>query len=126
MTFRSICCTLIACLAARMICPAAQDNNTPHRGLVVISIDGMHPDNVLQADKYGLKIPNLRRYLRDGAHATSVRGVMPTVTYPSHTTMLTGVWPDKHGIHSNLTFDPLQKNMSGWYWYSEDIRVPTL
>jgi predicted AlkP superfamily pyrophosphatase or phosphodiesterase len=52
--------------------------------------------------------------------------VLPTVTYPSHTTILTGVWPSKHGIYSNLTFDPLGNNLSGWYWYAEDIKVPTL
>jgi len=92
----------------------------------MISIDGMHPDYLLQADKYGLKIPTLRRIMAEGAHATSVRGVLPTVTYPSHTTLLTGAWPMKHGIYNNLTFDPLQKNAGGWYWYSEDIRVPTL
>ena len=51
---------------------------------------------------------------------------MPTVTYPSHTTLVTGVWPAKHGILANTTFDPLQQNQGGWYWYAEDIRVPTL
>jgi predicted AlkP superfamily pyrophosphatase or phosphodiesterase len=48
------------------------------------------------------------------------------VTYPSHTTLVTGVWPAKHGILANTTFDPLQQNQGGWYWYTEDIRVPTL
>ena len=52
--------------------------------------------------------------------------MIPTVTYPSHTTLMTGVWPAKHGILGNATFDPLQKNYQGWYWYAEDIRVPTL
>ncbi|HLK65645.1 MAG TPA: ectonucleotide pyrophosphatase/phosphodiesterase [Bryobacteraceae bacterium] len=94
--------------------------------LLMISIDGMRPDSVLQADAHGLKIPHLRRILHDGAHATGVRGVLPTVTYPSHTTLVTGVWPARHGIYSNTTFDPLGLNFEGWYWYSEDIAVPTL
>jgi predicted AlkP superfamily pyrophosphatase or phosphodiesterase len=96
------------------------------RALVVISIDGMRPDYVLKADEYKLKIPHLRRILVEGAHASGVKGVLPTVTYPSHTTILTGVWPAKHGIYSNLTFDPFDKNLSGWYWYAEDIKAPTL
>jgi predicted AlkP superfamily pyrophosphatase or phosphodiesterase len=86
----------------------------------------MHPDYVLRADEYKLKIPHLRALLHDGAHAAGVQGVLPTVTYPSHTTILTGVWPSKHGIYSNLTFDPLGQNQGGWYWYSEDIKLPTL
>jgi len=94
--------------------------------LLLISIDGMRPDYVLQADRYHLKIPHLRRLLSDGAHASGVRGVLPTVTYPSHTTILTGVWPARHGIYSNVAFDPLKLNAEGWMWYTEDIAVPTL
>jgi predicted AlkP superfamily pyrophosphatase or phosphodiesterase len=40
--------------------------------------------------------------------------------------LMTGVWPAKHGILANPTFDPLQKNFQGWYWYAEDLHVPTL
>jgi predicted AlkP superfamily pyrophosphatase or phosphodiesterase len=96
------------------------------RALLLISIDGMRPDYVTAADAHGLKIPNLRRILAQGAHASGVRGVLPTVTYPSHTTILTGVWPVRHGIFNNLTFDPAGTNFEGWYWYSEDIHTPTL
>jgi hypothetical protein len=81
----------------------------------------MRPDYVSVADRHGLKIPNLRRISATGAHARGVRGVLPTVTYPSHTTMMTGVWPAKHGIYENATFDPLGRDLSGWYWYSEAI-----
>jgi len=81
---------------------------------------------VLRADELGLKIPNLRRFLVDGTYASGVTGVLPTVTYPSHTTLLTGVAPAVHGIIANTTFDPLNKNYGGWYWYAEDIETPTL
>ena len=47
------------------------------RALLLISIDGLRPDYVLQADAHGLKIPHLRRILREGAHASGVRGVCP-------------------------------------------------
>lgn len=94
--------------------------------VLLISIDGLRPGDVLDADKRGLKIPNLRAFVRDGAHAEGVVGVLPTVTYPSHATLLTGVSPAKHGIVSNTTFDPTSINQGGWYWYAEDIKVPTL
>jgi len=96
------------------------------RSLLLVSIDGLRPDYVLQADAHSLKIPHLRRVLQDGAYASGVRGVLPTVTYPSHTTIVTGVWPVKHHISSNTTFDPLGQNFEGWYWYAEDVAVPTL
>jgi predicted AlkP superfamily pyrophosphatase or phosphodiesterase len=102
----------------------AQEKTTPL--LVVISIDGLRPDYITAADAHGAKVPQLRKFLHEGTFAEGVTGVIPTVTYPSHTTLMTGVWPAKHGILANLTFDPLQKNHEGWYWYAEDIRVPTL
>lgn len=94
--------------------------------LLLISIDGLRPDYVTAADAHGARIPNLRRFLKEGAFAQGVVGVIPTVTYPSHTTLITGVSPATHGILGNTTFDPLRENQGGWYWYSEDIRVATL
>ncbi|MEP7065666.1 MAG: ectonucleotide pyrophosphatase/phosphodiesterase [Gemmatimonadota bacterium] len=105
--------------------PAAS-NTGQASPVVLISIDGLRPDYVLEADTHGLSIPNLRRFLTQGSYATAVRGVFPTVTYPSHTTLLTGVNPAEHGVYANTTFDPFDKNFGGWYWYASDIRVPTL
>ena len=111
-------------LAAVPLNLGAQEKAAPL--LVVISVDGLRPDYVTAADAHGSKVPNLRRFLKQGTYAEGVVGVVPTVTYPSHTTLMTGVWPAKHGIYANTMFDPLQKNFQGWYWYAEDIRVPTL
>jgi predicted AlkP superfamily pyrophosphatase or phosphodiesterase len=113
----------VALLAVLLSLSALAAQTAPDRALLVISIDGMRPDYVSAADRHGLKIPNLRRISATGAHARGVRGVLPTVTYPSHTTMMTGVRPAKHGIYENTTFDPLGRNLSGWYWYSEAIQV---
>jgi predicted AlkP superfamily pyrophosphatase or phosphodiesterase len=94
--------------------------------VVLLSIDGLKPDYVIEADKHGLRIPNLRRLFLEGAHASGVIPAFPTVTYPNHATMVTGVSPSRHGILANTPFDPYGKNSDGWYWYAEDIRVPTL
>jgi predicted AlkP superfamily pyrophosphatase or phosphodiesterase len=94
--------------------------------VMLISVDGLKPEAILDAQSHGLMVPNLRAFMRDGMYASGVRGVLPTVTYPSHTTLLTGASPAKHGIYANTTFDPLLKNDKGWYWYAEDIKVPTL
>lgn len=94
--------------------------------VLLISIDGLRPGDVLEAEKRGLKIPNLRRFLKEGSYATGVTGNLPTVTYPSHTTLITGVAPARHGIVSNTTFDPKQINYGGWYWFADDIKARTL
>jgi predicted AlkP superfamily pyrophosphatase or phosphodiesterase len=94
--------------------------------VLLISIDGLHPRYVLAASELGVEIPNLASFVSEGTYATGVVGVVPTVTYPSHTTIVTGTAPAEHGIVSNTPFDPLGTNRDGWYWYTEDLRGETL
>ncbi len=94
--------------------------------LLLVSIDGLMPNQVLQAESLGVAVPNLKRLVNEGAYATGVRTVVPSLTYPAHTTILTGTSPAIHGIASNIVFDPLGSNREGWYWYARDIRVTTL
>lgn len=63
----------------------------------MVSVDGMKPSVYMQPGPS--KVPTLRRLMARGAHA-EVIGVLPTVTYPSHTTMVTGVLPAVHGIYN--------------------------
>jgi predicted AlkP superfamily pyrophosphatase or phosphodiesterase len=94
--------------------------------VLMISIDGLKPEYLLQADQHGLHIPTLRRFVREGSYADGVVASLPTVTYPNHTTLITGVWPAEHGILNNQVFDPERKLGGAWYWYAESIKVPTL
>jgi predicted AlkP superfamily pyrophosphatase or phosphodiesterase len=106
-----------------VICAAAR---APAAPVLMISVDGLKPEYVLDADAHGLKIPFLRSLMRRGAYARGVTGVWPTVTYPSHTTLLTGLAPAEHGIYNNLEFDPKNTFANAWYWYAQQIRAPTL
>jgi len=94
--------------------------------VLMISIDGMKPEYVTEADARGLRIPFLRSLARDGVYADGVSGVWPTNTYPSHTTLLTGVSPAEHGVDNNPEFDPQRTFAGAWYWYAQQVRVPTL
>jgi predicted AlkP superfamily pyrophosphatase or phosphodiesterase len=92
----------------------------------MISIDGLKPEYLTHADQHGLHIPTLRRFIQEGTYADGVIAALPTVTYPNHTTLITGVWPAEHGILNNQVFDPERKLGGAWYWYAESIKVPTL
>lgn len=105
---------------------AAQPSAVASAPVLMISIDGMKPEYVTHADEHGLKIPTLRRFLREGTYAEGVIPVLPTVTYPNHTTLVTGVTPAEHGVLNNVLFDPERKFAGAWYWYAESIRVTTL
>src|SRR5262245_58420007 len=100
--------SISGCLVALLFVAFAAISSLRGGGVpvILISIDGLKPDYVLEADKHKLKIPNLRRLVKEGSYATNVTGVEPTVTYPSHATMITGVSPAKHGICTSPPFAP--------------------
>jgi predicted AlkP superfamily pyrophosphatase or phosphodiesterase len=104
--------------AAAFLGAAASAQASP---VLLISLDGLRPTDVTPQ-----RTPRLAALAREGARAQGVIGVLPTLTYPSHTTLMTGVAPERHGIGNNLTFDPLNRNQRGWYWYASDVKVPTL
>ena len=86
--------------------------------VVYISIDAMHPDLVFKADKFGLKIPYLRSLIDKSTHTSKgVYGIYPTLTYPSHVTMFTGVKPQTHGLYNNIFFDPDDRHHQAWDWF---------
>jgi hypothetical protein len=91
------------------------------RRLLVVSIDGLDHRYLRDADRLGLRIPTLRRLVREGAWADGVVGVFPTVTWPSHTSIVTGVVPEVHGILANN-----QPGTQERYWYASLLKAPTL
>jgi predicted AlkP superfamily pyrophosphatase or phosphodiesterase len=78
--------------------------------VVIVSVDGGSPAVMQQTP-----MPVLERLVRQGAHTWSAQTILPPVTLPSHTSMLTGVVPEKHGITWN-----------GWSPDKGLVRVPTV
>lgn len=73
--------------------------------VVLLSVDGLDNRYLRDCDKLGLKIPHLRRLMKEGEWADGVVGEVPTITWPSHTTMITGVPPSVHGIEANQRWE---------------------
>jgi len=90
--------------------------------VIMISIDGLRPEFYKDTS---WPAPNIQSLARNGVYAEGVRGVFPTVTYPSHTTMLTGALPAKHGIYYNTPFEP-EGQTGKWYWEESLIKITTL
>ena len=116
--------SLILLAATVVVGTSVLAQQPPARHVVVITIDGLKPATYTAPGPS--KVPTLRRLAQEGTFADGLIGVTPTVTYPSHTTMITGVMPAVHGIYNNLILDPEQTSNSSWYWYARDIKVPTL
>lgn len=86
--------SLLAALQAAPVTPARPVPAIEH--VVVISIDGCRSDVLLLADT-----PNLHRLARQGAYTFWAWTTAVSVTLPSHTSMVTGLTPGRHGITWN-------------------------
>ncbi|MBC7911448.1 MAG: alkaline phosphatase family protein [Pyrinomonadaceae bacterium] len=95
--------------------------------VIVISLDGLDARYLHRRDEFKLKIPALRRLMTEGATARGVEGVYPSVTYPAHTTIVTGTLPAKHGVFGNEVFEPPDTPQTGaWNWFAAGLKVDTL
>src|SRR5688572_3608866 len=97
------------------------------RTVVLISIDGFPA--WLWADPT-LPIPNLRRLAREGAVADAMTVSNPSITWINHTTLVTGVPPQKHGVLFNGLLvrqpQPLPPVIEQWRDKADLVRVPTV
>ena len=111
-------------LAALASLPAYAER---HR-VILVSIDGLRGTELAALPNPRRNLPNLNEIVAKGAVAEGLIGVLPTVTYPSHTSMVTGVSPAVHNILGNYLFDPEHKlpAVEGWYEYADLIQAPTL
>lgn len=90
--------------------------------VVLITVDGFRPDFYLDTAWHAV---NIRALMKDGAHALGQNSVFPSMTYPSHTTIVTGVQPSVHGVYYNAMFEPAGST-GKIYWNDSSIKVPTL
>jgi len=92
------------------------------RHLVIVSIDGLRPEFYLDP---AFPAPELRALAARGAVARAVEPVFPSVTYPNHATIVTGVRPVRHGIAFNTRFEPIGER-GRWYEEAADLKAPPL
>jgi predicted AlkP superfamily pyrophosphatase or phosphodiesterase len=105
---------------------SAQSPQPPSRHVVLISLDGF-PSWALE-DPY-LPVPTLRRLAAQGVVAKGMRPVNPSVTWPNHTSLVTGVTPAKHGVLFNgiLIREPgVPPRVEPWRDKAEMVRTKTL
>ncbi|MBS7526939.1 alkaline phosphatase family protein [Fusibacter paucivorans] len=96
--------------------------------LIVLSFDALQTGDLDLLSKQ----PHFSEIFKHAAVVKDLHAIYPTLTYPIHTTIMTGVYPDKHGITHNQKFtvnpESADWNMIGsdWYWEKENVKVRTL
>src|SRR5690606_30488361 len=99
---RAICAFVaLTCIASLTVPHPTPAQERPARHVVIISIDGF-PAEALWDERTPL--PNVRALARDGVWARGMTPATPSVTWPNHTTLVTGVYPEKHGVLMNGRF----------------------
>ncbi len=99
---RARCLWFLFALALAGCAGAVPRNDATQRDpVILISIDGFRPDYL---DR-GLT-PTLASLAADGVRADAMKPSFPTLTFPNHYTLVTGLYPDHHGIVNNRMIDP--------------------
>lgn len=115
----------LAALALLLVAVASVASPEPAAGtrhLVLISIDALRPELYLDGAHVA---PELQALRAAGSHARVAESVFPSVTYPSHASIVTGVRPARHGVAFNVTFEPTAER-GRWYEEATDLRAPPL
>ncbi len=124
--------SLIRLLAALpLLCVAAvvsAADGPPVRHVVLVSIDGLAASYL---DDPRADLPTLRKLAKSGATAKGMLTSFPSVTWPSHTSLVTGVQPARHGVIGNSVWS---RKLDRALTYigdpeltkAEAIKVPTL
>lgn len=91
--------------------------------IIVLSADALVSDDMELLEK----LPNFRKYLAGGACVKQVKSVYPTITYPAHTTIATGVYPNRHGVNCNLVtpYECIDSPLP-WTWFHDRVKVPDI
>lgn len=96
----ALACLLLV-LAAAAPGRLAAKTAAPPPTLILVSIDGFRNDFLQR----GLT-PNLARLAANGVQADALKPSFPTLTFPNHYTLVTGLYPDHHGIVHNRIEGP--------------------
>lgn len=122
--------SLIVSISVAAACQAAERSAAKRdiQHVVLVSIDGLAASYLTDERA---KLPTLRKLAAEGASAQGMITSFPSVTWPSHTSLITGVQPAKHGVIGNNVWD--RKNNRGLTYIGDPeltkdqaVRVPTL
>ncbi len=91
-----------ALVAGLLLLAGCHSRPEPPRHLVLVTIDTLRADRVGVYGAKDVETPNLDRIAREGAMAIRTTAHVP-LTRPSHTSLLTGMLPTRHGIRDNIS-----------------------
>ncbi|MEO2168072.1 MAG: alkaline phosphatase family protein [bacterium] len=106
-----------ACLFLTFVVGCADSAPQRQRKILFIGIDGVRPDAMALADT-----PNLDSLIAAGSFSAAAQTVIPSFSGPGWSSMLTGVFPDKHNVATNLFIDPDFEHFPHFFTHLKEAR----
>src|SRR5690349_21273386 len=106
--FRSVLLSAVAVAFSIFALPIHAEHRADH--VIIVSFDGGKPAVIHDSD-----MPTIKKLAAEGAVTWTASTIFPSKTLPSHTSMLTGVGPEKHHVDWN-NYEPIRGK----------VRVPTI
>ncbi len=104
------------------MCFLERVKNMAQSRVIVFSCDAMVYEDI----EYLLTKPRFKALFESGSAVKRMRTIYPSVTYPCHTSMSTGAYPNKHGVTNNNKLCPGQLKNVPWNWFADAIKCPDI
>lgn len=117
-------CLIWGCSSTRT--GVANQQNVKQPIIILISLDGFRSDYLKT-----MEVPTLQKLAQNGVQAEWMKPVFPSLTFPNHYSIVTGLYPAEHGIIGNNIYDPefkaqfslanKEENTKARWWGGEPI-----
>ena len=96
--------------------------NKVKKKFIIISFDAVDGNDL----KFLSKLPHFGKILKKSSYSMEVESVYPSLTYPAHASIVTGMLPKNHNVINNTKFQINRFLNPDWFWKKSEIKVDTL
>ncbi|MGL4760481.1 MAG: alkaline phosphatase family protein [Sarcina sp.] len=89
---------------------------------IIISFDAVDGNDL----KFLSKLPHFGKLIKRSSYSMEVESIYPSLTYPAHTSVVTGMLPKNHGVINNIKLQIQNCLSPDWFWKKSEIKCDTL
>lgn len=93
-----------------------------NKKFIIISFDAVDGNDL----SFLSTLPHFGKLIKKSSYSKSVKTIYPSLTYPAHTSIITGLKPINHKIVNNIKIQPSRCNSPDWFWKKYEIKADTL
>ena len=90
--------------------------------MIIVSLDAVGSRDL----EYMSSLPNFKKLRGQSAYCDHVKSVYPSITYPAHCSVVTGLTPNHHGVINNIRLQPHRNGREDWLWQRKYVKAETI